>query len=190
MHRTLTVRTSLIGLVASAASTCLAGDYSESVEIPNSEWHVETQCSTVTKATLCAISVSDGRVKEKLLEYPAAPTSVSYEENLFLLTFGCGTACSATYAYKLGGHLGGPFPLVEAVDSEREVVMSLGEKSVRFYRMFGKNNKPLHEITPELNGNSLLNSIDDSGIEEHVFRLSYRSENGVEELQYEAPRLK
>ncbi|MFZ3184844.1 MAG: hypothetical protein WA173_11985 [Pseudomonas sp.] len=31
-------------------------------------------------------------------------------------------------------------------------------------------------------------SIDDSGIEDHVFRLSYRRENGVEELQYEAPQ--
>ncbi len=188
MHRALTVRTSLIGLVASVASTCLAGNYSESVEIPDSGWRVETQCSTVAKGTQCAISVSDGSVKEKLLDYPAAPTYVSHEENIFLLTFGCGTACSATYAYKLGGHLGGPFPLVEAVDSEREVVMSLGEKSVRFYRMFNKSNKPLHEITPELDGNSLLNSIDDSGIEDHVFRLSYRSKNGVEELQYEAPR--
>lgn len=190
MHRTLTVRTSLLVLAASAASYCLAGDYSESVETPNSEWHVETQCSSVTKNTRCAISVSDGKIKEKILDYPAAPTSASYEEGVFLLTFGCGTACSATYAYKLGGHLGGPFPLVEAVDSEREVVMSLGEKSVRFYRMFSKSDKPLHEITPELNGNSLLNSIDDSGIEDHVFRLSYRSENSVEELQYEAPPLK
>lgn len=188
MRITDSIRTSLLALAVSAANLCLAEDYSESIEIPDSGWHVETQCSTVAKTTQCAISVSDGSTEEKVLDYPGAPASASYEADVFLLTFGCGTACSATYAYKLGGHLGGPFPLVEAVDSEREVVMSLGATSVRFYRMFDKSDAPLHEIAPDLGGANLLDSVDDSGIEDHVFRLSYRRGNGVEELQYEAPQ--
>lgn len=188
MRITDSIRASLLVLAVSAANLGLAEDYSESIEIPDSGWRVETQCSTVAKTTQCAISVSDGGTEEKVLDYPGTPASASYEAGVFLLTFGCGTACSATYAYKLGGHLGGPFPLVEAVDNEREVVMSLGATSVRFYRMFDKSDAPLHEISPDLGGASLLDSVDDSGIEDHVFRLSYRSGNGVEELQYEAPQ--
>lgn len=92
------------------------------------------------------------------------------------------------YAYKLGGYLGGPFPLVEATDNEREVVMSLGAKSVRFYRMFDNSDEPLHEITPDLNDANLLDVVDDSSLEDHIFRLSYRTENGLKELQYEAPQ--
>lgn len=79
---------------------------------------------------------------------------------------------------------------MEVVDSEREVVMSLSATSVRFYRMFDKSGAPLHEIAPDLGGASLLDSVDDSCIEDHVFRLSYRSKNGAEGLQYEAPQLK
>lgn len=188
MRITDSIKTSLLVLAVSAANLCLAEGYAESIEIPDSEWRVETQCSTVAKATQCAISVSDGSTKEKVLDYPGPPASASYEADVFLLTFGCGSACSATYAYKLGGHLGGPFPVVEAVDSEREVLMSLGATSVRFYRMFDKSDVPLHEIAPDLDGSSLLDSIDDSGIEDHIFRLSYRSGNGVEELHYEAPQ--
>ncbi len=132
------IGTSVLLLAASTASICLAKRFSESIEISDSQWRVDTRCSTVSEATQCAISVSDGEQQEKVLDYPAAPApaSASYEAGVFLLTFGCGPACSATYAYKLGGSLGGPFPLVEVADSEREVVMSLGEQSVRFYRMF------------------------------------------------------
>lgn len=114
------IRTSALPLAVCSASICLATEFTESIEIPDSQWRVETQCSTVSKATQCAISVSDGTQEEKVLDYPAAPVSASYEAGVFLLTFGCGTACSATYAYKLGGSLGGPFPLVEIADSERE----------------------------------------------------------------------
>lgn len=183
------IKTSVLVLAASATSICLAEDFSESIEIPDSQWRVETQCSTVNKATQCAISVSDGDQEEKVLDYPAAPASASYEAGVFLLTFGCGTACSATYAYKLGGLLGGPFPLVEVVDSEREVVMSLGDQSVRFYRMFGATDKPLHEVTPEFGGYSLLESIADTGIEDHVFRMTYQGQTELEMLEYEAPPL-
>lgn len=183
------IRTSVLLLAASMASICLAEDFSESIEMPDSQWRVDTQCSTVSKAMQCAISVSDGTQEEKVLDYPAAPASASYEAGVFLLTFGCGTACSATYAYKLGGSLGGPFPLVEIVDSEREVVMSLGDRSVRFYRMFGATDKPLHEVTPEFRGYSLLESIADTGIEDHVFRMTYQGQTGLEMLEYEAPPL-
>lgn len=101
----------------------------------------------------------------------------------------CEAACSATYAYKLGGSLGGPFPLVDVADSEREVLMSLGDSSVRFYRMFGVTDKPLHEVTPEFGGYSLLESIADTGIEEQVFRMTYQGQAGLEMLEYEAPPL-
>lgn len=114
------IRTSVLLLSAFAVSICKAANFSESIEIPDSQWRVDTQCSTVSKATQCAISVSDGKQEEKVLDYPAAPASASYEAGVFLLTFGCGTACSATYAYKLGGSLGGPFPLVEVADNERK----------------------------------------------------------------------
>lgn len=188
MTITDSIKASLLALSISAANICSAENYSESLEIPGSEWRIESQCSTVAKATQCTISVNDGNTEEKVLNYPAPPASASYEANIFLLTFGCGTACSATYAYKLGGHLGGPFPLVEATDNEREVVMSLGAKSVLFYRMFDNSDEPLHEITPDLNNANLLDVIDDSSLEDHIFRLSYRTENGLEELQYEAPQ--
>ena len=183
------IRTSVLLLTAFTASICQAADFSESIEIPDSQWRVDTQCSTVSKATQCAISVSDGTQEEKVLDYPAAPVSASYEAGVFLLTFGCGTACSATYAYKLGGSLGGPFPLVEIADSEREVLMSLDDSSVRFYRMFGANDKPLYEVTPEFGGYSLLESIADTGIEDHVFRVTYQGKADLEMLEYEAPPL-
>ena len=181
--------TSILILAASTASICLAEGFSESIEIPDSQWRVDTQCSTVSKATQCAISVSDGTQEEKVLDYPAAPSSASYEAGVLLLTFGCGTACSATYAYRLGGQLGGPFSLVEVVDSEQEVVMSLGDSSVRFYRMFEASDKPLHEITPEFGGYSLLESIADTGIEDQVFRVTYQGKADLEMLEYEAPPL-
>jgi hypothetical protein len=120
------IRTSALPLAVCSASICLATDFSESIELPDSQWRVDTQCSTVSKATQCAISVSDGTQEEKVLDYPAAPASASYEAGVFLLTFGCGTACTATYAYKLGGALGGPFPLMEVADSERELGRQLG----------------------------------------------------------------
>lgn len=183
------IRTSVLAIAASTASICLAEKFSERIEIPDSQWRVDTQCSTVSKATQCVIFVSDGEQEEKMLDYPAAPASASYEAGVFLLTFGCGTACSATYAYKLGGLLGGPFPLVEVVDSEREVVMSLEDRSVRFYRMFGATDKPLHEVTPEFGGYSLLESIADTGIEDHVFRVTYQGKADLEMLEYEAPPL-
>lgn len=188
MSITSSITASLLFLAVSADNICLAENNSENFEIPESEWRIESQCSTVAKATQCTISVNDGNTEEKVLDYPAPPASASYEANIFLLTFGCGTACSATYAYKLGGHLGGPFPLVEATDNEREVVMSLGAKSVLFYRMFDNSDEPLHEITPDLNDANLLDVVDDSSLEDHIFRLSYRTENGLEELQYEAPQ--
>lgn len=188
MTITDSIKASLLALSISAANICSAESYSESFEIPGSEWRIESQCSTVAKATQCTISVNDSNTEEKVLNYPAPPASASYEANIFLLTFGCGTACSATYAYKLGGHLGGPFPLVEATDNEREVVMSLGAKSVLFYRMFDNSDEPLHEITPDLNDANLLDVVDDSSLEDHIFRLSYRTENGLKELQYEAPQ--
>ncbi|MEE1948731.1 hypothetical protein V0R48_07090 [Pseudomonas alcaligenes] len=183
------IRTSVLVLTVFTVSICQAADFSESIEIPDSQWRVDTQCSTVSKATQCAISVSDGTQEEKVLDYPAAPVSASYEAGVFLLTFGCGTACSATYAYKLGGSLGGPFPLVEVADSEREVLMSLGDRSVRFYRMFEANDKPLYEVTPEFGGYSLLESIADTGIEDHVFRVTYQGKVDLEMLEYEAPPL-
>lgn len=188
MKITDSIKASLLVLAVSTVNICLAENYSESFEIPNSGWRVESQCSSVAQATQCKIFINDGYTEEKVLDYPAPPASVSYETNIFLLTFGCGTACSATYAYKLGGHLGGPFPLVEAADNEREVVMSVGVKSVLFYRMFDNSDEPLHEITPDLNNANLLDVIDDSSLEDHVFRLSYRTENGLEEVQYEAPQ--
>ncbi|WP_373386808.1 hypothetical protein [Pseudomonas alcaligenes] len=183
------IRTSVLVLAASTAPICLAEDFSESIEIPDSQWRVDTQCSTVSKATQCMISVSDGTQEEKVLDYPAGPSSATYESGVFLLTFGCGTACSATYVYKLGGSLGGPFSLVEAVDTEREVVMSLGDSSVRFYRMFETGDKPLYEITPEYGGYSLLESIADTGIENHVIRVTYQGKADLEMLEYEAPPL-
>lgn len=183
------IRASALFLTTATFSICLAADFSENIEIPDSQWRVDTQCSTVSKATQCAISVSDGRQEEKVLDYPAAPVSASYEAGVFLLTFGCGTACSATYAYKLGGSLGGPFPLVEVADSEREVLMSLDDSSVRFYRMFGANDKPLYEVTPEFGGYSLLESIADTGIEDHVFRVTYQGKADLGMLEYEAPPL-
>ena len=183
------IRTSVLLLAAFAVSICKAANFSESIEIPDSQWRVDTQCSTVSKTTLCAIAVSDGTQEEKVLDYPAAPASASYEAGVFLLTFGCGTACSATYAYKLGGSLGGPFPLVEVADNEREVLMSLGDRSVRFYRMFEANDKPLYEITPDFGGYSLLESIADTGIEDHVFRVTYQGKADLEMLEYEAPPL-
>ena len=188
MTITDSIKASLLALSILATNICSAENYSESLEISGSEWRVESQCSTVAQATQCTISVNDGNTEEKVLNYPAPPASASYEAQIFLLTFGCGTACSATYAYKLGGHLGGPFPLVEATDNEREVVMSLGAKSVLFYRMFDNNDALLHEITPELNDANLLDVVDDSSLENHIFRLSYRTEHGLEELQYEAPQ--
>lgn len=183
------IKISLLIIATLTFSICQAADSSESFEIPDTPWHVETQCYTVNNATLCAVSVSDGIQKENVLNYPAAPVSASYEAGVFLLTFGCGTACSATYAYKLGGSLGGPFSLVEVVDNEREVVMSLGDRSVRFYRMFEASDKPLHEITPEFGGYSLLESIADTGIENHVFRVTYQGKSNLEMLEYEAPPL-
>lgn len=183
------IRTSALPLAVCSASICLATEFTESIEIPDSQWRVDTQYSTVSKATQCAISVSDGTQEEKVLDYPAAPASASYEAGVFLLTFGCGTACSATYAYKLGGSLGGPFPSVEIADSEREVLMSLGDSSVRFNRMFETNDKPLYEITPEFGGYSLLESIADTGIEDHVFRVTYQGKADLEMLEYEAPAL-
>src|SRR3989338_1988999 len=170
MTITDSIKASLLALSILATNICSAENYSESLEISGSEWRVESQCSTVAQATQCTISVNDGNTEEKVLNYPAPPASASYEAQIFLLTFGCGTACSATYAYKLGGSLGGPFPLVEATDNEREVVMSLGAKSVLFYRMFDNSDAPLHEITPNLNDSNLLDVIDDSSLEDH--RLS------------------
>ena len=134
-------------------------------------------------------SDNDGTRKEKVLDYPSTPALASYEAGVFLLTFDCGTACSATYAYKLGGTLGGPFPLVEVADSEREVVMSLSERSVRFYRMFEASDKSLYEIAPEFGGYSLLESIAETGIEDHVFRVTYQGKAKLEMLEYEAPPL-
>lgn len=64
------IRTSTLILAASTASICLAEDFSESIDIPDSQWRVDTQCSTVSKATQCAISVSDGEQEEKVLDYP------------------------------------------------------------------------------------------------------------------------
>lgn len=182
-------KASTLLLAVSTGSICQATDLSESIEIPDSQWRVDTQCSTVNKATQCTISVNDGIQEEKVLDYPAAPASATYESGVFLLTFGCGTACSATYAYKLGGSLGGPFPLLAVSDSEREVVMSLSDSSVRFYRMFEAGDKPLYEITPEFAGYSLLESIADTGIEGHVFRVTYQGKADLEMLEYEAPPL-
>lgn len=183
------IRTSVLTLAAFAASTCFAEGHSESIEIPETEWRVASQCTIDNEVTQCIISIRNEEKEERVLEYPTPPASASYESGVFLLTFSCGTACSATYAYKLGGKLGGPFPLVEVVDSEREVVMSLGEKSVRFYRMFDTTNKPLHEITPEIGGYSLLESIEDTGIDDHVFRVTYQGKTDLETLEYEAPTL-
>ena len=170
--------TLLLGLSAGLCQAELLG-------IPGSQWQVESDC----RKSACEVSLTDGATTEQVLQFPSPPSHASHESGIFLLTFGCGTACSATYAYKLGGSLGGPFPLVEVADSEREVLMSLGDSSVRFYRMFQANDKPLYEITPEFGGYSLLESIADTGIEDHVFRVTYQGKADLEMLEYEAPPL-
>lgn len=138
------MRVSALALIFSAASMCFAGGYSESIDLSESEWRVDSDCTEHDKVARCAISVRNDSHEENVLDYPTPPASASYESGVFLLTFGCGTACSATHVYKLGGQLGGPFPLVEVADSEREVLMSLGDSSVRFYRMFEASDKPLY----------------------------------------------
>ncbi len=183
------MRASALVLIFSAASMCFADGYSESIDLSESKWRVDSDCTEHDKLAQCAISVRSDSHEEKVLDSPTPPASVSYESGVFLLTFGCGTACSATYAYKLGGQLGGPFSMVESVDSEREVLMSLGDSSVRFYRMFEASGKPLYEATPEFGGYSLLESIADTGIEDHVFRVTYQGKTDLEMLEYEAPPL-
>lgn len=168
-------------LMATAAATGQA----ELLDIAGSHWQVESHCA----AGNCQIALTDGVISEPVLQFPSPPNHASQDDGIFLFTFSCGTACSATYAYKLGGSLGGPFPLVEVVDSEREVLMSLSEHSVRFYRMFDSTDKPLHEIAPVLGGSSLLESIADTGIEDHVFRMTYQGQTGLEMMEYEAPPL-
>ncbi len=174
-------RAALAFLMTTATATCQA----ELLDIAGSHWQVESHCS----AGNCQIALTDGVISEPVLQFPSTPNHVSQDAGIFLFTFSCGSACSATYAYKLGGPLGGPFPLVEIVDSEREVLMSLGEHSVRFYRMFDSTDKPLHEIAPALGDSSLLESIADTGIEDHVFRMTYQGQTGLEMLEYEAPPL-
>lgn len=78
MRITDSIQASLLVMAVSAANLCLAEDYSKSIEIPDSGWRVETQCSTAAKTTQCVISVSDGSIEEKVLDYPGAPTSASY----------------------------------------------------------------------------------------------------------------
>lgn len=95
MTITDSMKASLLALSISATNICSAENDSESLEIPGSEWRIESQCSAVTDATQCTISVNDGKTEEKVLDYPAPPASASYEAKIFLLTFGCGTACSA-----------------------------------------------------------------------------------------------
>ncbi|WP_289532938.1 hypothetical protein [Pseudomonas sp. SO81] len=175
------VRATVALLMGLSAGICEA----ELLGIPGSSWQVESDC----RRGVCEVSLTDGVNTEQVLQFPSPPSHANHESGIFLLTFGCGTTCSATYAYKLGGQLGGPFSLVEVVDSEREVVMSLGERSVRFYRMFGTSDKPLNEITPEFGGYSLLESIADTGIEDHVFRVTYQGKADLEVLEYEAPPL-
>ncbi|WP_252272400.1 hypothetical protein [Pseudomonas subflava] len=175
------VRAAVVLLISLSAGICQA----ELLGIPGSPWRVESHCGK----NVCEVSLTDGATSEQVLQFPSPPSHASHESGIFLLTFGCGTACSATYAYKLGGFLGGPFPLVEVADNEREVLMSLGDRSVRFYRMFEANDKPLYEITPEFGGYSLLESIADTGIEDHVFRVTYQGKADLEMLEYEAPPL-
>jgi len=79
----------------------------ELLGIPGSPWQVESHC----RKSVCEVSLTDGSTTEQVLQFPAPPSHASHESGIFLLTFGCGTACSATYAYKLGGQLGGPYPL-------------------------------------------------------------------------------
>src|SRR5690606_36711997 len=148
-------------------TTAAATGLAELLDIAGSHLQVESHCA----AGNCQIALTDGVISEPVLQFPSPPNHASQDAGIFLFTFSCGSACSATYAYKLGGPLGGPFPLVETVDSEREVLMSLGEDSVRFYRMFEASDKPLYEIAPEFGGYSLLESIADTGIEDHVFRM-------------------
>ena len=174
-------RTTVAFLMGLSAMICQA----ELLGIPGSPWQIESHC----RKSVCGVSLTDGATSEQVLQFPSPPSHASHESGIFLLTFGCGTACSATYAYKLGGQLGGPFPLVEVTDNEREVLMSLGERSVRFYRMFEASDKPLYEITPEFGGYSLLESIADTGIEDHVFRVTYQGKADLEILEYEAPPL-
>ena len=171
--------------VAFLMTTAAATGQAELLDIAGSHWQVESHCA----AGNCQIALTDGVISEPVLQFPSPPNHASQDAGIFLFTFSCGSACSATYAYKLGGPLGGPFPLVETVDSEREVLMCLGEHSVRFYRMFEASDKPLYEIAPEFGGYSLLESIADTGIEDHVFRMTYQDPTGLKMLEYEAPPL-
>lgn len=78
---------------------------------------------------------------------------------------------------------------MEVADNEREVLMSLSDSSVRLYRMFEASDRPLYEITPEYGVYSLLESITETGIEDHVFRVTYQGKRNLEMMEYEAPLL-
>ncbi|WP_273829802.1 hypothetical protein [Pseudomonas sp. SBT1-2] len=127
----------------------------EETNFPNSQYQIFSHCGISENSQSCEIySVSKGG-KKKIIDYPLPPSSIRFENNIFVIAFPCGTQCSATYFYNVKKGLSGPFPLVVDYDLQRGFALGVAKNPIQVYRLFRAEDESLADsITLDLPRNS------------------------------------
>lgn len=141
---------------------------------------LETRCASGEGAGSCAVYRVENREEKKIISFPFPPSSINFDHGVFVITSPCGTQCSATYFYKESGALGGPFPLVEAYDVERGVVLSMAQGALQMYDMFAKGGlRSIRQMTLDVKPDvDLVDVVREVKLVHHTFVVSYIARDG------------
>lgn len=152
----------------------------EVAHLPRTNIKLEARCPSAEVVGNCAVYRVENREKKKIISFPFPPSSINFDHGVFVITFPCGTQCSATYFYKESGALGGPFPLVEAYDVERGVVLSMAQGALQMYGMFAKGGlRSIRQMTLDVKSDvDLVDVVRGVKLVDHTFVVSYIARDG------------
>ena len=169
-----------VSLVAAMFSLAGHAEERELTNFAGSDVQLLTECAQTQLGGNCTIYDARKSRRRKILSFPFSPTSIEYEDGVFVIRFPCGTACSATYFYRTTGAIGGPFPAILAYDTSRGVVLSLSGNVLRMYKMFSKEKfSSVGKINLNVeDGANLANAIGDVKLRGHTFWITYTNRNG------------
>lgn len=181
MNITNFIKTKLaLFFIASAWPIFGYADVHEVTHFKSSEIQLETSCTDKGGGQNCVIYSVAKNWRKSIISFPFAPSNIDYSDGVFVVSFPCGTECSATYFYKSKGALGGPFPLVESYDIERGVVLSVSKNSLQMYKIFSKEKlKSLGSVVLNVQSDEdIVGVIHDVKLGDHMFIVTYVDKNG------------
>jgi hypothetical protein len=155
-----------------------AQSYFERIPFPNSNIQIETTCANDE----CSIFLIKNKRRKFLLKDPSPPAAMEIDKGVILLSFSCGTECSATYFYSVKRGLSGPFPLVLDKNMAENMVLSVVNNTVCVFHIYDKqkgHSPAIARIKLDLpRGDDIVLAINDTKAIPGGFSIDYTDSNG------------